>query len=178
MLALVVQQPDTVGNLAIRLSRQFQHAQFSRNAVHNNLPSLVEKGLVRQVVGGAGTSRDRFEATPEGAAYCRAWVREPAKGPRWCDGLRGRLLFSSREDLDVLIRAASAEEELCAREYGMAHAGEMRARTSRVSLDDADYETKIECALIADEAAFWAALGKRRQRLRERLEEIRDASRA
>src|SRR5450759_3173227 len=45
ILCLVVQQPDTVASVGLRLTETFPHARWSRNAAHGNLPSLAKQGL-------------------------------------------------------------------------------------------------------------------------------------
>ncbi len=177
VLALVVQhqRPDTISNYQLRLSQRFPHANFSRNAAHNNLVSLANKGFVRQVPQGPGRSPDRYEATQLGVAWCRRWVRGSAKGPPVVrDTMRARLIFSTPDAVSALIRSVQAEEDACVQEYAKAHGREITARSSLVSGERRDYSTKIERMLITDEAASWAAMAKRRQRLRKQLEEIRD----
>lgn len=171
MLALIVQQPDTTSNLGTRLGKKFPQARWSRNAAHNNIPSLAKQGLVRLVAKGAKSSLDRYEATPEGVARFRQWVRGLAMEPPVArDSVQGMLRFSKLEDLPAIIRAVRAEEDHCASEFGKAHAEEIKARLPLISQEkELDYDVKIERILLADEAAFWGGVSARRKRLREQL---------
>src|SRR5271168_3589696 len=135
VLALVVQhqRPDTVSNYQLRLSQLFPHANFARNAAHNDLVSLANKGFVRLVARGVRPPQDRYEATPAGVTWCRRWVRGSTKGPPVVrDTMRGRLIFSRLDDLSALIQSVQAEEEACIQEYGKAHGRELTACSSPV----------------------------------------------
>jgi hypothetical protein len=173
VLALIVQEPDTASNLGTRLGKKFPQARWSRNAAHNNIPSLAKQGLVRLVAKGAKSSLDRYEATPDGVVRCRQWVRGLAMEPPVArDSVQGMLRFSTLEDLPAIIRSVRAEEDHCASEFGKAHADEMKARLLISQEKELDYDVKIERILLADEAAFWGGVSVRRKRLRAQLERI------
>ncbi|MGA2166186.1 MAG: hypothetical protein ABSH36_17210 [Solirubrobacteraceae bacterium] len=177
VLALVVQhrRPDTMSNYQLRLSQRFPHANFARNAAHNSLRSLANKGFVRLVHQGVEPAEDRYEATPKGVMWCRRWVRGAANGlPEVRDTVRGRLGFSAADDLSALISSLQAEEDACAHEYAKAHGRKLTARSSPVAEEKQDYNIKIGRIMLTDEAACWAEMTKRRMRLRIQLEEIRD----
>jgi hypothetical protein len=177
VLALVVQhrRPDTMSNYQTRLSQRFPHANFARNAAHNSLRSLANKGFVRLVDQGVEPTDDRYEATPMGVMWCRRWVRGSANGlPEVRDTMRGRLMFSAAGDLSAFISSLRAEEDACAHEYAKAHGRELTVRDSHVARENQDYNTRIDRILLTDEAASWAAMTKRCMRLRKQLEEVRD----
>jgi hypothetical protein len=171
ILGLVVQQPDTVAGIGLRLPERFPRASFARSAAHNNLPSLARQGLVRVVKHGPEPSLDRYEATPDGAARFRAWLRaSSAAPPALRDALHAKLEFSERSDLKLLIGAIQEEEQACVSEYGAAHARLLAAR--RTAADPADWRAVVGGALRADEAMLWGMRARRLQRLREHLEDV------
>ena len=182
VLCLVVERPDTMASVGVRLARQFPDAWWSRNAAHSNLPSLVKQGLVcRAKKGPSGTpSLDSYRATEAGVAQVRRWIRESAVVPPVLrDSLQGKLEFS-REEKDVLglIDAVREEEDACARRYADAHTSDMRARQARRRLRSrgrrASLRELVEDVKLADEAALWGLMVKRLAGLRENLEDILD----
>lgn len=179
LLGLLAEQPDTGAGVAVRLSERFPRAGWSRNVAHNNLPSLEKQGLLR-VVGRHPSNKvslNRYEATAEGMAKLRAWIRESAVVPPVLrDELQGKLGFSMPEDLRVLAQEMAAEETACAAEYARAHTRDKQARQLRLRRSTrsgpADLDVLTREIQIADEAVVWGQRAKRLQGLREHIEDV------
>jgi DNA-binding PadR family transcriptional regulator len=179
LLGLLAKQPDTGAGVAVRLSEQFPRAGWSRNVAHNNLPSLERQGLVRVVSRDCSgkVSLHRYEATAEGVAKLRGWIRESAVLPPVLrDELQGKIEFSIRDDLRVLIREIGAEEVGCAGEYARAHTRHKQAQQLRhrrgTKGGPPDLEVLTREVQIADEAVVWSQRAKRLQGLREHIEDV------
>ncbi len=175
VLGLVVERPDTIAGVGVRLVERFPRAYFSRNAAHNNLPSLADQGLVRMVERGPERSLDRYEATPSGAAHFQRWVRESAaRPPALRDALQGKLVFSGHGDLLALLKTVCEEEDACAREYAVAHrhASAARRLRHRSAGGPVDLGARLRGIRIVDEANMWSLMAQRLRRLREELEEL------
>jgi DNA-binding PadR family transcriptional regulator len=175
VLGLVVERPDTVASVGVRLGERFPRAYFSRNAAHNNLPSLARQGFVEVVNRGAEPSLDRYEATPSGLAHFQKWVREStAVPPALRDALQGKLEFSGQGDLLALLKTVCEEEDACAREYAVAHrhASAARRLRHRSTGKHVDLSSRLRGIQIVDEANLWSLMVQRLRRLREELEEL------
>jgi DNA-binding PadR family transcriptional regulator len=175
ILGLVIQQPDTVAGVALRLDERFPRARFARSAAHNNLPSLARQGLVQLVQRDEEGSQDRYEATQDGTAQFREWLRDSsAAPPALRDALHAKLELSQEEDLHALIRAVGEEEQACERELADAHARHIAAtRLGRLrGGPDAGWREKVRGPLMTDEVLLWGLRTRRLQRLREELEEL------
>jgi hypothetical protein len=179
---LVDESPDTTSSLGVRLAKQFPDAQWSRSAAHNNMDSLAKQGLIRLVKKGpAGTlSLDSYEATSEGVAQVRTWIRESAVVPPVLrDSLQGKLEFT-REEQDVLglLETVREEEDAYARRYADAHREDVKARQARRRLRArgirADLVDRMHDVKVSDEAAWWGLMMKRLENLRKKLEGVLD----
>ncbi|HXB63627.1 MAG TPA: hypothetical protein VNV42_02010 [Solirubrobacteraceae bacterium] len=181
VLCLLVEQPDTVASLSVRLAQQFPDARWQRNAAHNNMSSLVNQGLVRlakKAPSGKPTSLDSYRATDAGVAEARTWLRESAVVPPVLrDVLQAKLEFSrEQEDLLGLIETVREEEDACAKRYAHAHMSDMRAqqerRRSRSRGQRPSFQDGVCDVKLADEAALWGMMSKRLVKLRENLEDL------
>jgi len=171
VLGLLVEQPDTLGGIAIRLTRRFPYARWSRSAVHNGVPRLVKQKHARLVLEGGKSTQERYEATGRGVDYLREWKRESAAVPRTLrDSLQGKLAFSTPADLPGLIESARAELGDCEQKYADAHKRSRQA--AQLSRGVADYDAMILCAQLADEANVWSLHVRRLRDLLDVLEEI------
>lgn len=182
ILGLVVQQPGTGASVAVRLSERFPRAGWSRNVVHNNVPSLEKQGLLRVVRRDPSdkVSLNLYEATDEGVARLREWIRESAMVPPVLrDELQGKLKFSALEDLRVLVQEVAAEETACAGEYARAHTRDQQARQLRRRRETrsgpADLDVLTKEIQMTDEAVVWGQRAKRLQGLREHIEDVLEA---
>jgi len=175
ILGLVIQQPDTIAGVALRLEERFPRARFARSAAHNNIPSLARQGLVRLVEPSGEGSHDRYEATSDGTEQFREWLRDSSTGPPALrDALHAKLELSQEDDLQALIRAVNEEEQACEQELADAHARHIAAaRLGRLRTgQDADWRERVRGPLMTDEVLLWGLRARRLQRLREELEEL------
>ncbi|HEY2202386.1 MAG TPA: hypothetical protein VGH56_10875 [Solirubrobacteraceae bacterium] len=173
VLGLLVEQPDTVAGVGVRLAQRFPHARWSRSAVYTNLPSLVKQQHVRLVKEGHKPALNRYEATATGVAHFRGWLRESATVPPVLrDALQGKLEFSQREDLLALIETVRQEEEACGQKYAAAHRRFRKARelSHRPTEQATDWEEMVRRVQVADEAKVWGLQVRRLQDLLEELE--------
>jgi hypothetical protein len=177
ILGLVVQQPDTVASVGLRLTETFPHARWSRNAAHGNLPSLAKQGLVRLVGKGVEPSLDRYEATVDGVAHFRGWVRASvAVPPALRDTLQGKLKFVEEDELVALIETVREVEAAHASEYAAAH-GRLRAArrlARRGGAAATDITAKLRTIQMADEMTLWGVMAHRVGRLGNELEELHE----
>jgi hypothetical protein len=181
LLCLLVERPDTVASLAVRLSQQFPDARWQRNAAHNNIGSLEKRGLarcVKKAPPGMPASMSSYEATGDGVVEVRTWVREFAVVPPVLrDALQAKLEFLREEaDLLGLIETVREEEDACARRYADAHTSDMRAQQIRRRLRtrgrQSSFRDRVLDVKLADEARLWGAMAKRLAALRENLEDV------
>jgi len=177
VLGLLIQQPDTVAGLALRLDEEHPNARWPRNIVHNSVPSHVEKGFLRLVRPGAERSLDRYEATPAGCEHFRRSLRESsATLPALRDALRAKLKYvEGLDELQAAIGDIREQEEMCVREGETAMTRYRTARRlGRLGPSDAhDCRTTVRRALMIDEVNLWYERAKGLQRLREHLEDPR-----
>lgn len=173
VLGLVIQRQDTVSGVARRLADQFASAQFSKNTAHGNLPRLAEKGYLRLIEKGppGESTLDRYEATAEGIAYFREWLRRTELPPVVRDALQCKLEFLERKDLSALIRIVRGEEQAYTAAYDVARARVLREqRSRRARTESVDWRVKLRGIQNKDEANLWGLMSKRLERLGNELE--------
>jgi len=120
VLGLVVQEPGTVADIGRRLAVRFGSAGFPRSSVHKNLPSLAKDGRVCLVEPGATPKLDRYEASTQGVAEVREWLRRPSL-PAIPDVLDGLLAFAEPEDLPAVLSTIREDEQASRAECDLAH---------------------------------------------------------
>jgi hypothetical protein len=184
VLCLLVESTDTTSSLGIRLARQslMRGGRAASRTTTWTVDSLAKQGLIRLVKKGpAGTSSlDSYEATSEGVAQVRTWIRESAVVPPVLrDSLQGKLAFSREEqDLLGLLKTVREEEDAYARRYADAHREDVKARHARRRLRArgirAGLVDLVHDVRVSDEAAWWGLMMKRLERLREKLEVVLD----
>jgi hypothetical protein len=175
ILGLLVEQPDTVAGVGVRLAQIFPHAQWSPNAAHGNVPSLEKQGFVRLVKRGPQPSLDRFEATPEGFLRLRQWVRTAiAMPPTLRDALQAKLEFVELDELRELIASVREAEDAYASEYAAAHGRVLGAKRPprRGAARNPDWREKLRAIQMTDEMMLWALMAERTRRLGDELEEL------
>ena len=174
VLGLLVERPDTVAGVRIRLADRFPHAHWSRQTVDNNLPSLVKQKHARLVREGHKPGLNRYEATAEGVAHFRGWVRGTTMPPALRDTLHGKLSFSTRDDLLVRIETIRQEEKAYRELYAAAHrrSREMRRLLHRSAGGETDWGAIWQGVLVGDEAKWWGLNVERLQELLEVLEGV------
>jgi DNA-binding PadR family transcriptional regulator len=174
VLGLVVQQPDSAAGVARRLADEFAAAQFPKTSAHNNLPSLAEDGYVHVVEPGRKRSLDRYEATVEGIAHHRRWLRSWAPSPTIRDDLQGKLHFLRLDELAPVLQIAREYEQACRSAYHVAQARvvEEQEFRRRAKADPFDGHARLEMIWSKDEANMWSLHARRLALLRESLEEL------
>jgi hypothetical protein len=196
VLGLVIERPDTAAGLGQRLVERFRSARFTRSTAHNALSRLARQGLVRaaqlpedapgsgyepgpgegpRASADAATER-RYEATPLGVEHFRAWLRASrAAAPALREEWQAKVEFCGPEDVPLLIDALRAEERACAHMFAA-----IQGRLSEAELLAPDptavrqWSELAREAVLRDEAAMWGMRFKRLERLRLRLEEMRE----
>jgi DNA-binding PadR family transcriptional regulator len=175
VLGLVVQRSDTVAGVARRLSDQFASARFSKATAYNRMPALAKDGYLRIVEKGppGEPTLDRYEATRQGVAYFRWWLRNTELPPIIRDGLQCRLEFLQRDDLQDLIRLVNEEETAYTTAYAIARKRALREqRSRRIKGKPKGYDARLRSIRNRDEATLWGMMSKRLERLGEELEEL------
>jgi DNA-binding PadR family transcriptional regulator len=178
MLGLLVQEPDTIASLAGRLAERFPNECWSRSSVHKNMPSLVNRGLVRPTEASRGRVLEMYEVTDEGFAQFREWLRHSTEElPALRDAVRARLELAKEEDLPVLLEAINEETAICVGQYEALRGRYVaECRLGRLgAAGDQDFRTRVRGALLVDEIILWGSRVKRLQRLRKELEGQREA---
>jgi hypothetical protein len=175
VLGLLIQQPDTIAGVSLRLDAQHPNARWSKSIVHNSVSSNVEKEYLCLAHAGAERSLDRYEATPEGREHFRSALRRSsATLPAMRDALRAKLKYvDGPDELSSAIEDIREQEELCAleREAAVARYRDAR-RLGRLNLsDERDWRTTVDRALLIDEVNIWHERSKGLRRLREHLED-------
>lgn len=175
VLGLVIQRQDTVAGVARRLADRFASARFPKTAAHCNLPSLADKGLVRLTGEGPNgeTTRDRYEATPEGIQHFRDWLCNTELPPIVRDALQCKLELLEREDLAALIELVREEEEAYTAACDIARARVLREqRARRIQGEPVDWQTRLGGIRNKDEATLWGLMARRLERLCNELEKL------
>jgi DNA-binding PadR family transcriptional regulator len=173
MLGLLVQQPDTIANLAGRLAERFPNECWSRSSVHKNMPGLVSRGLAAPTEASAGRPAEIYEATSEGFAQFRDWLRHSTEElPALRDAVRARLELAEEQDLPMLLEAIREETAICIEQYERLRGRyATECRLGRLgSGSDQEFRTRVRGALLVDEIILWGSRIKRLQRLRKELE--------
>jgi DNA-binding PadR family transcriptional regulator len=179
VLGLVIQRPGYGYQLEQRVKERFGSAQFVASSIYKALGRLEKDRLIR-VVGGeelelADAERSRrikYEATPEGVAYFRQWLRASSSVPLVREELQLRIAFCEPHELPRLIEIVEGEEIVC-----LTMLGEFQR-----SIDDEDEETLdgprewsrlMDMAVDHAEAGFWDARIRWLQDVRLFLEGLR-----
>jgi DNA-binding PadR family transcriptional regulator len=181
-LGLVIEQPDSASRVGQRLVERFRSAQFTRSTAHNALARLSQQGLVRVIdeqpeLSPEADEHERYEATPRGVEHFQAWLRASSSAaPALREELHAKIEFCAPSDLPKLIDAICAEERACASMFAAA-----QGRLSEEELIGPGRATSEERwsalsrrAVLRDEAAMWGMRFKRLERLRARLEDMRE----
>jgi hypothetical protein len=175
VLGLLVQRPDTVAGVGVRLEQEYPAARWPRNIVHNTIPSLLHRRLVMLAKRASERSLDRYEPTEAGEAHFKEWMRESsAVLPSVRDAMRAKLHYVECEDqLASIVGDITEQEHLCVLEGEKAMLRYKRAqRSGRLgAVDAAEWRPRVRRALMLDEITFWQQRAHSLQRLREYLED-------
>jgi DNA-binding PadR family transcriptional regulator len=175
ILGLVVQEADTLNGVRSRLAERFPNAAWSRSIAYSAMPSLARRGSIRIVRSGAVRSLDLYEATPAGVASFRRWLRQVPAPPGLRDALRAKLAFvASEDDLLAVLEAIREQEEASieAAEEARKRLAKARRQWQRGRAKDGDWRSRVQRALLADEARQWDAMSERLRRLGLDLEGV------
>ena len=165
ILGLVIQQADTPSGVALRLTKDFRSARWSKSIAHNTMPSLAKQGFLRLVEKGAKNSLDLYEATDEGVQEFREWLRVSVEVPLALrDALHAKLALVGDEDLAWLVEAIKDQEESCRRQAEKAQSRLNEARRQGL------LGSRARSAMMTDEVVLWTSAANRLKRLREDLE--------
>lgn len=178
VLGLFVERPDTGAGVAVRLEERFPRAAWSRNAVHNTLPGLVKEALLRVVEWHPSdkASLHRYEATADGVAELRAWIRRSVATPLVLrDELQAKLEFSTAEDLHAMLDELRALQTEYASEFAKArNRNEQATRLKHrreTRGEPPGWDLRVRVIQTADEAIVW---GQRKKRIEDLCEHIED----
>jgi len=175
ILGLLIERSDSINGVRLRLEDRFPSADWGSSIGHSAMSSLFRQGFVRPVKD-SGSSQDPYEVTPEGVERFKKWLSEFATTPPFArDALRAKLRFVSDEDgLLTVMKAIGDQEEAC-----FEAAEEARLRLNRAirlgqlgPAKGADWESRLDSAMMADEAGVWSDMGRRLKRFREDLEDV------
>ena len=175
VLGLLIERPDTVAGVRIRLEQRFPDAHWGRTAVDNNLASLVRQRHVQLAREGHRPTLSSYAATAAGVAHFRKWIRESvAVPPVLRDGLQGKLSFSTQDDLLALIETIRREKQAYRQRYATAHRRslQMRRLQHHSAGGELGYDALVRGVMVADEAKLWGLNVDRLGELLEALERL------
>lgn len=175
ILGFLIKRPDSINGVKLRLDDRFPSADWGPSIAHSAMSSLSRQGFVRPVKG-SGSSLDPWEATPGGVERFKKWLGEYSTTPPFVrDALRAKLQFiDDEDDLFAVVRAIREQEEAC---FEAAEA--VRSRMKKAvrlgwvgPAKGADWKSRVQSAMMVDEAGGWGDMGKRLKRFREDLEDV------
>lgn len=173
ILGLVVRKPDTVAGIRKRLTERFPHSGWSPSVAYSNLTSLAGQGFVRMTARGERRGQDSYEATRDGEAHFRVWLRESSEAaPALHDSIRARLELCEEEDLPVMLQLLEDEEKVCTDRFDAArwHLNKARRNGHFGPADGSDGRGRLVYALMTDDILIWGNRALRLKRLREEIE--------
>jgi DNA-binding PadR family transcriptional regulator len=175
VLGLLIEQPDHRFNLERRLRARFGSAQFSDTTAYSAVGRLEKEGYVRALATGQGGGNVIYEATPEGVAHSRRWVRAPTAAPALREALHAKLALCEPRDLPHLIDVVYREEQACIAELD--RVGErMLAEQGGAGpppLAEEEWSSLMDRGVVYSEADFWGGRITQLAHLRGYLEELR-----
>lgn len=176
-MGLVVEQPDRGFALERRLAQRFAAARFAYSTAYSAVRRLQKDGLVRAAPADPAAAEEEvvYEATSEGVAHLRKWVRAPSTTPVLREELHARVALCEPRDLPRLIDVVHSEELACLaeldrlRERVVAEQHDVRGRP----LATEQWSTLMDRGVVQGEAAFWGGRATQLGQLRSYLEELR-----
>jgi hypothetical protein len=137
---------------------------------------LAGSGYLRLVKKGVKPAHDLYEATPEGVAHFRGWMRRSVMPPMMRDALQGKLGFLEREELAALVREVQGLERAHRDSCQEAHARLLHEqetfRRVRARGKEVGFRDQLRGIQTEDEVAMWETTIHRLEQLREELEEF------
>jgi DNA-binding PadR family transcriptional regulator len=172
ILGLLIQRPDTASHVRVRLAREFPHGRWSRSIAYNDMKDLAKHELIRRVRAGERQSEDIYEATPEGRAALREWLRDAAKAPPAVrDAMLLWLEHSEESELPEILEVIRELEEIARAEF---EAAQTRLNTERAlgrlgPPDGSDWHGRVRDAVLGDLVLMCGERCRRLMRMREKL---------
>lgn len=175
LLGLLIDRPDSVAAISVRLKEEYPSAGWQRSIVYNTFRSLTEQGHIRRTKGGQTAAWHWYEATPHGEAYFAEWLRESAaEPPPMRDALLAKLkyvrepqqLASIVSDIVERERLTLEEHDALLSRYRRAHsAGQLTPR------DSGDLQARVRAGSLTFELRELQARLRNLARFREDLED-------
>lgn len=171
MLGMLIQHPDSIAGLKLRLEQEHPSGGWGGNVVHNTVPGLARRGLARVASEGHEPGLSVYEVTEEGVRHFRKWLDEPSRGlPALRDGLRAKLRYIEDEaQLDALVRDIDHKRRLFAQEGERALERNRRAQIGASTQRASELQARVNEAVLKFEAASWFSDARELARLAERL---------
>ena len=181
VLGLVIEQPGNSYQLERRLDGRFGSAQFGHATAYHALKRLTKQGLIRPIedsspsadsAADANTetaefSTTTYEATPEGLAYFKNWLRASTATPPVREELTAKISFCGPEDLPRMIELVREAELACA--VQLEELNERMRRQRRLEVDD-PWRRLMGMIVTAGDVAWWDSRIKWLQALRQYLQ--------
>jgi hypothetical protein len=181
VLGLVIELPGNSYQLERRLEGRFGSAQFGHATAYHALKRLTKQGLIRPIEDSsppaeppedAGTEAadlpgTAYEATPDGVAYFKHWLRASSATPPVREELQAKIAFCGPEDLPRMVEIVREAELACAAQLEDLNARMRRQR--RMESDDA-WRRLTGLIVTAGDAAWWDSRIKWLQTLRQYLQ--------
>ncbi|HEY3866333.1 MAG TPA: hypothetical protein VGL54_09650 [Solirubrobacteraceae bacterium] len=181
VLGLVIELPGNSYQLERRLEGRFGSAQFGHATAYHALKRLTKQGLIRPVDDsspsaesslGAGAEvaelpGTAYEATPEGVAHFRRWLRASTATPPVREELQAKIAFCGPEDLPRMIELVREAELACAAQ--LEDLNKRMRRQRRLEVDD-PWRRLMGMIVTAGDVAWWDSRIKWLQALRQYLQ--------
>jgi DNA-binding PadR family transcriptional regulator len=181
VLGLVIERPGNSYQLERRLEGRFGSAQFGHATAYHALKRLTKQGLIRPV-GDSSPSADpsagvvaeatelpatTYEATPEGAAHFKNWLRASTATPPVREELQAKIAFCGPEDLPRMVEIVREAELACAAQ--LEDLNERMRRQRRLEGDE-PWRRLMGMIVTAGDVAWWDSRIKWLQALRQYLQ--------
>jgi DNA-binding PadR family transcriptional regulator len=184
VLGLVIELPGNSYQLERRLEGRFGSAQFGHATAYHALKRLTKQGLIRPIedprpTAGFSASAETdleetselqgttYEATPEGVAYFRQWLRASSATPPVREELQAKIAFCGPDDLPRMVEIVREAELACA--VQLEDLNERMRRQRRLEGDD-PWRRLMGMIVTAGDVAWWDSRIKWLQALRQYLQ--------
>ncbi|HEY5344224.1 MAG TPA: hypothetical protein VIJ66_11285 [Solirubrobacteraceae bacterium] len=181
VLGLVLERPGNSYQLERRLEGRFGSAQFGHATAYHALKRLTKQGLIRPVedssppadssadalTATAELSATAYEATPEGAAHFKHWLRASTATPPVREELQAKIAFCGPEDLPRMVEIVREAELACA--VQLEDLNERMRRQRRLEGDD-PWRRLMGMIVTAGDVAWWDSRIKWLHALRQYLQ--------
>lgn len=171
VLGLLVEEPGNAYQVEMRLNQRFGSHDYTQGVARQSLRRLGELGFARPVARRAVDEGAResqlWEATPEGVARSREWIREQIRKPPVREELHAKVALCRPDDLPRLVEVVSEAERMCVLELQRTN---QQMRIRRAGLPAGDWATSMDLIVNAGEQAWWDSRIKWLQSVRMYLE--------